>query len=195
MAHDPVIYLASRSSRRCALLEQIGVAFQVIPAGIVEAGIVARTPARTVRLRAEAKARAGAAWIADRGWVSLPVLAADTEVVVDGDTLGQPADRAEAAAMLARLAGRRHRVVTGVAVYDGNVMRYAVSTSHLKMAPLSAREIDVYCDSGEPLGKAGGYAIQGRAGAFIAHLAGSYSGVVGLPLYETRGLLQAVGAH
>ena len=183
----PLICLASRSPRRRALLEQIGVAHRVVPVDVAESRRPGEPVQDYVQRLALEKARAGAERTPGR--VGLPVLGADTVVVIDGRVLGKPAGRDEALAMLALLSGRAHEVLTGVAL----VARRAalrLSVSQVWFRSLSAAERAAYWETGEPSGKAGAYAIQGHAGAFIARLEGSYSGVMGLPLYETAELLR-----
>lgn len=195
------IYLASRSPRRRELLTQIGVHFDTL---IFRTGQRAdpetdETPqpgepadAYVLRL-ARAKAEHGQRLIAWRKLVSQPVLAADTTLEVDGLIIGKPVDAHDAAAILARLSGRSHRVLTGVAVdFEGRV-ETALSVSEVRFRELDEAEIRRYVASGEPMDKAGAYGIQGRAGLFIEHLSGSYSGVMGLPLCETGKLLKAFG--
>jgi septum formation protein len=191
-APEPQIYLASRSPRRRQLLDQIGVAHAAID---IEADETwdGTEPALThvVRL-ALAKARLG--WERIKDSRPMPVLGADTAVVLDDQILGKVEQDHEAVAMLRRLSGRSHHVYTGIALVDCQGRDHsAVSVSRVCFSPLSIEEIRSYCDTGEPLGKAGAYAIQGRAAAFIERLEGSYSGVMGLPLYETAGLLRAAG--
>jgi septum formation protein len=122
-----------------------------------------------------------------------PVLGADTEVVLDGELFGKPRDAAHAESMLARLAGRRHDVLTGVALKSADDVEFVLSVSHVTFRPLSREEIARYVATGEALDKAGAYAIQGRAAAWVSRLEGSYSGVMGLPLFETAGLLASAG--
>ena len=182
----PLLVLASRSPRRRELLWQIGVPHQVAAADIDEQPLPGETPADCVQRLALAKART----VAPAG---LPVLGADTAVVLDGQMLGKPADRAEGVAMLRRLSGRTHRVLTAVALVDGPGSRLAVSASEVEFRVLAEAECQRYWDSGEPRDKAGGYAIQGLGAVFISALRGSYSGVMGLPLFETAALLDAAG--
>lgn len=172
------------------MLRQIGLDAQVVAADVDETPLPEETPAAYVRRLAEAKARsARAALTADaRG----AVLAADTAVVVDGRILGKPADRAHAAAMLASLSGRSHRVLTGVALLAG-ALHYRLSESRVRFRPIAEAEARAYWASGEPADKAGGYAIQGLGAVFVASLEGSYSGVMGLPLFETAELLAGAG--
>jgi len=184
------VYLASASPRRSELLRQIGVPFQVRPAAIPEQQLARETPeAYVVRLAA---AKAETIWAAAAG-DSRPVLAADTAVVLDGEVLGKPADAGEAAAMLERLSGRTHTVLTAVALrYDGG-LETRLSESEVRFRATTAAERLAYCRTGEPLDKAGGYGIQGHAAVFVEQLKGSYSGVVGLPLHETAVLLKRCG--
>jgi septum formation protein len=184
------IYLASRSPRRRELLEQIGVAHVELDVEADESWDGKEPPRAHVMRLALEKARLG--WGQVRGSRPLPVLAADTAVVLDDAILGKAEQDHEAAAMLKRLSGRSHRVYSGVALIDlQGEERVAVNMSRVVFRALTAEEIRAYCDTGEPLGKAGGYAIQGRAAAFIERLEGSYSSVMGLPLYETAALLRA----
>jgi septum formation protein len=197
------IYLASKSPRRAALLRQIGVEFEelrVREAGgrardIVETPRAGEPPLEYVRRIARTKAAVGWHNMSKRNLLPRPLLAADTEVILGKDVLGKPADAAQATAMLTRLSGTTHDVVTVVAVRWNAQMLIAVSTSCVTLRALAADEIARYVASGEPFDKAGGYGIQGRAGAFIVHLAGSYSGVMGLPLYETAEILSKIGYH
>ncbi|MDD5402999.1 MAG: Maf family protein [Sulfuricella sp.] len=194
------IYLASASPRRRELLKQIGVRFEVLLLRDHPSRMdVDETPhggedprdyvLRLARLKAEAGSRASRA----RHLPAYPVLAADTSVILDGQIIGKPADRGEAENMLARLAGRRHEVLTAVAVAFEERVEIMLSASTVEFAPLDARRIKRYVASGESHDKAGAYAIQGRAAAFVARLEGSYSGVMGLPLFETAQLLQKFG--
>jgi septum formation protein len=185
------VYLASASPRRGELLRQIGVPFEVRPAAIVETQSPGEAPAAFVLRLAVQKA--DAVWRRVPAAERRPVLAADTAVVLDERVLGKPADEAEAEAMLAALSGRTHRVLTAVALRCGDAAETSLSSSEVRFRPTTRAERAAYCRSGEPLDKAGGYGIQGRAAMFIEHLAGSYSGVVGLPLFETAALLAACG--
>lgn len=183
------IYLASASPRRRELLAQIGVAFEVVSAEVDERLLPGEAPEVYVSRLALAKAQAAHAQHGDR-----PVLGADTTVVIDDTILGKPSGRAEGVAMLARLSGRSHHVYTGVAVIspDGEAAtRLSVST--VSFRPLTSAEIEAYWASGEPADKAGGYAVQGKGAMFIERLEGSYSGVMGLPLFETAELLRGCG--
>jgi septum formation protein len=185
-----LIYLASASPRRSQLLRQIGVAHEVRPVVIDESPQADEAPAQYVLRLAEEKARS--LWDSLPGAQRLPVLAADTTVALEGEILGKPANLAEARSMLSRLAGRTHEVHTAVAVLHEGEVAARVNTSTVSFRDLSAQEIDWYWGTGEPADKAGAYAVQGRAAIFIRHIAGSYSGVMGLPLYETWELLGPV---
>lgn len=184
----PQLCLASASPRRRELLAQLGVAYLVRPADVDETLAPHEAASDYVVRMARAKALA----VRQRG-MKLPVLAADTAVVLDETIFGKPRDRADAMAMLARLAGRTHRVLTAVALAQAAGVAFRLSASEVRMRALSEAESAAYWESGEPRDKAGGYAIQGRGAVFIEHLSGSYSGVVGLPLYETAQLLAAAG--
>jgi septum formation protein len=184
------VYLASASPRRSELLRQIGVPFEVKPADVPEERLPGETPEAYV-LRV-AVAKADAVWDAVRH-EPRPVLAADTAVVLDGEVLGKPSAAAEAAAMLERLSGRSHRVLTAVALRHGGGVETALSQSEVRFRATTAAERVAYCATGEPFDKAGGYGIQGHAAVFVAELKGSYSGVVGLPLFETAALLARGG--
>jgi septum formation protein len=197
----PVLYLASRSPRRRELLTQIGVNFLLLPfRGVpredidVSEDVRPGEDAETYVVRvARAKALGGEKRLAWRRLSAGLVLSADTTVELEGDILGKPADAAEATAMLTRLSGSTHRVLTAVAVSDGRRLEHALSISTVRFAPLTARDIERYVLSGEPMDKAGAYGIQGRAGAFVQHVEGSYTGIVGLPLNETWQLLRDFG--
>jgi septum formation protein len=183
------VYLASASPRRSELLRQIGVPFTVRAAAIAEDALAGEAPAAYVARLAAAKAEAVWAAVAD----SRPVLGADTAVVLDGEILGKPETAAEAAAMLERLSGRAHRVLTAVAIRHAGGVESRVSDSEVRFRATTAAERLAYCATGEPFDKAGGYGIQGHAAVFVETVTGSYSGVVGLPLYETAALLKRVG--
>jgi len=187
-ARAPLLCLASKSPRRRELLAQIGVPHSVSAADIDEAVLTGESAADYVVRMACAKARA----VHGRG-AALPVLAADTTVVVDGLICGKPADEAQAVAMLQRLAGRSHQVLTAVALARDRGVAFRLNASEVRFRRLSRAECLAYWRTGEPRDKAGGYAVQGRAAVFIEHLSGSYSGVMGLPLYETAQLLGAAG--
>lgn len=184
-----MLYLASQSPRRRELLARLGLPFATLDIDVPEVRAPGEAALDYVRRVARDKARAGLRAAQGAGCV----LGADTEVVLDDVVFGKPRDAADAAAMLRRLAGRTHEVVSVVVLADGRGEREATSISQVTFGPLDDATIAAYVASGEPDGKAGAYAIQGAAQAFIAHLAGSYSGVMGLPLYETAGLLRDAG--
>lgn len=197
-----MIYLASRSPRRRELLAQIGVKFEPLlfrggprqDEDTDESPQPGEQPDAYVRRVTTLKAQA--AWqriVMRRGLRRMPVLAADTTVSLAGEILAKPADRADAERMLRLLAGTRHRVLTAVALVFEQRLEMAVSESQVTFAALDDARIQAYVGSGEPYDKAGGYGIQGRAGAFVERLEGSYSGVMGLPLYETANLLRLFG--
>jgi septum formation protein len=183
-----VLYLASQSPRRRELLGQIGESHRTLDVDVEEIRQSGESPDAYVSRVALDKARAGFAKVA--GEPGARVLGADTEVVLGDEVFGKPRDGADAVAMLGRLAGREHRVVSIVWLVEATGERQAVSVSTVRFAALSERDIAAYVSSGECLGKAGAYAIQGRAAAFVEHLSGSHSGVMGLPLYETSRLLR-----
>jgi septum formation protein len=186
-----MLFLASQSPRRRQLLEQLGVAFSALEVEVPEQRLPGEPPADYVRRVAREKAGAGLLQV-----VAVPgavVLGGDTEVVLDDTVFGKPVDAADAARMLAQLAGRTHSVVSAVCLCDRGREAVRVSVSRVRFASLDAAEIAAYVATGESMGRAGAYAIQGRAGAFIEHLEGSYSGVMGLPLHETALLLREFG--
>ncbi len=185
------IILASGSPRRRELLEQIGVSFRVVGAAVNETVLRSELPLAYVSRLAQAKAAAG--WERSRDSGGVPVLAADTAVVLDGKILGKPADGNDAIAMLLRLSGRAHEVMTAVALRTAAGLEVKVSHSTVTFRSIDADEARAYWETGEPADKAGAYAIQGYAAIFIADLEGSYSGVMGLPLFETAALLNAAG--
>lgn len=199
--NDRAIYLASRSPRRRELLRQIGVTFELIPlregagrrADVDETPHAQETADDYVLRVASDKARAAARIVAARRIIARPVLAADTTVVCDDEILGKPADADDAARMLGLLAGRTHRVLTAVAVAAEDRLETRVSESQVRFRGLDAAEIRRYVATGEPYDKAGGYAVQGQAAAFITRIDGSYSGIMGLPLAETAELLRSYG--
>jgi len=185
---DAVICLASMSPRRRELLAQIGVPHKVVAADVDEGLLPGESPADYVARLARLKA----ATVRQRG-ESLPVLAADTTVVVEGSVYGKPADRADGLAMLAALSGRTHQVLTAVALATGNDVTLRVNCSSVRFRDIGRAEMEAYWETGEPRDKAGGYAIQGYGAVFVAALSGSYSAVMGLPLLETAELLRAAG--
>ena len=178
------VFLASQSPRRQELLRQIGVRFAILPVALAEIPEAGEAPADYVQRLALAKAAAGSALRAE-----LPVLGADTVVVHRGRILEKPRDREHGLAMLMRLAGDRHQVLTGIAVCHAGVQRAQVVATEVHFRAITADEAERYWATGEPADKAGGYGIQGLGAVFVAHLAGSYSNVVGLPLTETQALL------
>ena len=194
------LYLASQSPRRLELLRQVGLEPTVLPLRCspgrmdVDETPLTDEPARDYVLRlARAKAAAAAAAQAGRRLPPWPILAADTTVTLDGHILGKPADSTEAASMLRRYSGRAHTVLTAVAAAYRGDMQVTLSESVVRFRTLSDAEIAAYLASGESFDKAGGYGIQGRAALFVEQLSGSYSGVMGLPLFETSELLKTVG--
>ncbi len=199
MARHAFVYLASQSPRRAQLLDQIGVQHALLlaepgeDAEALEAEHAGELPADYVQRVTALKLKAAVARMKARGLPPAPVLCADTTVALGRRVLGKPADAAEAASTLAALAGRSHRVLTAVAVHDGRRSHAALSLSRVKFAALTPALIQAYIDSGEPFGKAGSYAIQGRLAGWIEHIEGSHSGIMGLPLFETAQLLQRAG--
>lgn len=184
-----MIHLASQSPRRRELLAQIGVKFDVINPRVDESPLAEEAPADLVRRLAIDKARAGWRLCND----DRPALAADTIVVIDDKVLGKPADKTAALGMLGCLSGRRHEVMTAVTMATGKREVSRLSRSHVSFRHLQPAEMEAYWATGEPEDKAGGYAIQGMAALFVDYLEGSYSGVMGLPLYETAELLEEFG--
>lgn len=191
MKSERFIYLASGSPRRRALLQQIGVSFRVIGADLDETALQGESPLAYVSRLAQAKATVG--WERGRDSGGAPVLAADTAVVLDARVLGKPADMNDAIAMLLKLSGRAHEVLTAVALRSSAGIEVKVSRSTVTFRSIDPSEARTYWETGEPSDKAGAYAIQGYAAIFIADLKGSYSGVMGLPLFETAALLKAAG--
>jgi septum formation protein len=185
------IYLASGSPRRRELLQQIGVSFQVIGTDLDETALRGESPLAYVSRLAQAKATVG--WERSGDSAGAPVLAADTAVVLDGSILGKPAGLNDAMAMLLKLSGRTHEVLTAVALRTAAGMEVKVSRSAVMFRSIDPDEARAYWETGEPSDKAGAYAIQGYAAIFISDLKGSYSGVMGLPLFETAELLKAAG--
>ncbi len=195
------LYLASRSPRRRELLTQMGVAFDtlIFRAGLrcdpqVDESVHAAEPAlHYVERVARAKAEHGIDLLAERRLPMRPILAADTTLEFAGEIIGKPVDEADASAILYRLSGQTHRVLTGVAVCHEGRTEYVLSVSEVRFRKIDDDEIRHYVMSGEPMDKAGAYGIQGRAGLFVEHLAGSYTGVMGLPVCETGELLKRFG--
>lgn len=190
------IYLASQSPRRRQLLEQIGVKHELLlpdrteNAEQLEEERSGELPADYVRRVTRLKLDAARKRLARRGLPEAPILTSDTTVAIGRRILGKPADAQQAAEMLAALSGRSHRVLTAVAVSSGRSTLLEMNVSKVRFAELSAQDIQRYIDTGEPFGKAGAYGIQGPAAVFIAHIEGSYSGIMGLPLHETATLLR-----
>lgn len=191
----PFVWLASQSPRRQALLRQIGVPFELLVPGpeedaeALEAVQPGESPTGYVERVVVAKAHAARERRLARGLPDAPILVADTTVAVGGTILGKPADDDDAKRMLRLLSGRGHRVLTAIAVVRGPRIERATNVSRVRFARLAPAEIDAYVASGEPRGKAGAYAIQGRAAAFVRRIEGSHSGIMGLPLHETSRLL------
>jgi len=187
---NPSLFLASKSPRRRELLEQIGVRFTALDFDLGEARLPGEAPEAYVMRIALDKAWAGRALVASDG--NSRVLAADTAVVVGTRILGKPRDRCDAANMMRLLSGRTHRVFSAVALL-GEAVHQDISISEVRFRSVNAREADAYWETGEPCDKAGGYAIQGLGALFVEDLRGSYSGVMGLPLFETARLLTEAG--
>ena len=190
------VHLASQSPRRQELLRQIGIDFRLLlpdpgeDAEALEAVRPGEAPAVYVKRVVLAKLQAARERLARRGGPPAPILTADTTVALGGRLLGKPADAAQATEMLEALSGRTHRVLTAVAVGDARHTEWVVQVSRVSFARLGASRIAAYVASGEPFDKAGGYGIQGAAGAFVRRIEGSYSGIMGLPLHETDRLLR-----
>jgi len=182
------VYLASGSPRRRDLLRQIGVPYRIVEIAVDEAVLPGEVAMNYVTRLAVAKAQAG--WKKNP---DAPVLAADTTVVLGGKILAKPCNRSDAAAMLRELSGQTHRVLTAIALSTSSGTLQRISCSEVVFRRINVAEADLYWDTTEPQDKAGGYAIQGYAAVFIESLRGSYSGVMGLPLFETAQLLDEVG--
>ena len=193
------VYLASQSPRRRQLLEQLGVKHQLLlpdaneDTESLEEVLPGEAPARYVRRVTGLKLDAAIARLKQRGLPPAPILCSDTTVARGRTIYGKPLDAADAARMLRELSGSTHRVLTAVAVQGGLRRREALSDSRVTFAAWTPAQVRDYVASGEPLGKAGAYAIQGRAAAHISHISGSYSGIMGLPMHETAQLLRAFG--
>lgn len=200
-ARHAFVYLASQSPRRGQLLDQIGVRHEPLLAGddedaeALEATRPGEPPADYVERVTRAKLAAAQRRLRARGLAPAPVLCADTTVALGTRILGKPLDAADAARTLALLSGRTHRVVTAVAVGFGPTTRLAASVSRVRFAAIGPRQIEAYVAGGEPFGKAGAYAIQGAAAAWIARIEGSYTAIMGLPLHETATLLREAGVE
>jgi septum formation protein len=193
------VYLASQSPRRRQLLEQLGVAYELLlpaadeDAEALEAVLPHEAPLVYVQRVTQLKLDAALQRLQDRKLPLAPVLCSDTTVALGRTIFGKPADHPDAARMLASLSGKTHRVLTAVAMGTQKSRLQAVSISRVTFAPITPEQIRAYVATGEPMGKAGAYAVQGRAAAYISSLSGSYSGIMGLPMYETAQLLKSVG--
>lgn len=193
------VYLASQSPRRAQLLEQLGVRYQrLAPAPgedteALEAVLGKESPVAYVKRVTRLKLDAASERAKRQGLAPAPILCSDTTVALGRSILGKPASPAEAVRMLRQLSGATHRVLTAVAVQQGRRRMEALSVSRVTFAPMTAAQIRSYVASGEPMGKAGAYAVQGKVAMYISHISGSYSGIMGLPLHETAGLLRAAG--
>lgn len=199
---ENMIYLASKSPRRQELLNQIAVRFTILDVPqqdpvhsdmVNEAVHSGENAYDYVSRIAREKAEYARQFLVTQNMPEHPVLTADTTVVMEGEIIGKPADKNEAAEILRRLSGKTHQVLTSVAVRNKEHLFQTVQTSDVTFALLTSRHINAYVDTGEPFDKAGGYGIQGLAGKFITHITGSYSGIMGLPLYETTVLLRKAG--
>ena len=201
MNSQPYVYLASRSPRRHDLLRQIGIRFEELrfreapgrPPDVVEGALDAEPPHHYVERIARTKSSVGWQQMQRRALPEHPVLAADTEVAVDGAIFGKPVDADDAARMITRLSGRTHLVLTAVALRFHDHVGVAVARSEVTFRKVTPDELKRYVDTGEPFDKAGAYAIQGLAATFIRRIEGTYSGVMGLPLFETAEALAQIG--
>jgi len=193
------LYLASQSPRRRQLLEQLGVKHELLlpdadeDTESLEAVLPGEAPATYVKRVTRLKLDAAIARLRRRGLPAAPILCSDTTVALGRTIYGKPVDAKDAARMLRELAGTTHRVLTAVAVQAGRKRVEALSDSRVTFAAMTPAQIRRYVESGEPMGKAGAYAVQGRAAAHISHISGSYSGIMGLPMHETAQLLRAFG--
>ncbi len=199
MTSPSFVYLASQSPRRRQLLEQLGIAYELLlpdaseDAEALEVVLAGEAPKAYVQRVTGLKLQAALARMKQRGLPAAPVLCSDTTVALGKTILGKPEDAAHAHDMLARLSGHTHRVLTAVAIGTARKQRHTLSVSQVRFAPLTRIQIQDYVASGEPMGKAGAYAVQGRAAAYIEHISGSYSGIMGLPMFETAQLLRQFG--
>jgi len=195
------IYLASQSPRRRQLLEQLGIKHELLlpdadeDAEGLEAAMVNEAPSAYVKRVTALKLDAAVARLKRRGLPVAPILCSDTTVAMGRSIYGKPEDAADAQRMLSELAGKTHRVLTAVAVQHRGKRLQALSDSRVRFAPITMAQIKAYVAGGEPMGKAGAYAVQGAAAAFIGHISGSYSGIMGLPMFETADLLRQVGVY
>jgi len=200
---DKKIYLASKSPRRRELLRQVGVEFELLSlrsdptrgADVSEEERPGESPLDYVARVAREKGAFAWNVLHLRRMPLRPVLSADTTVTIDGEILGKPADKDEAAAMLERLSGRTHQVLTSVALHHTDVTELVTQVSNVRFATLSPATIKAYCATPEPYDKAGAYGIQGLAALFIEHIEGSHSGIMGLPVFETARLLKKAGVE
>jgi septum formation protein len=196
---DPFIFLASQSPRRAQLLGQLSVRHELLLAApdedseALEAVLPGEAPSAYVQRVTGLKLDAAVARHRRLKLPAAPILCADTTVAFGRTILGKPEDTRDAERMLGQLAGRTHRVLTAIAVQQGRRRHAALSVSRVRFAPMTRAQIARYAASGEPLGKAGAYGIQGAAAAFVEHIGGSYSGIMGLPLFETATLLRQAG--
>lgn len=199
MAPQPFVYLASQSPRRRQLLEQLGVAYELLlpdeteDAEALEVVLPGEAPKAYVQRVTLLKLQAALARMKKRSLPAAPVLCSDTTVALGKTILGKPDDAAHARAMLTSLSGNTHRVLTAVAMGTARKQIQTLSVSQVRFAPLTRTQIQSYVASGEPMGKAGAYAVQGKAAAYIEHISGSYSGIMGLPMFETAQLLRQFG--
>src|SRR3954468_18526187 len=193
------IYLASQSPRRRQLLEQLGVKHELLlpdadeDSEALEAVLPGEAPAAYVKRVTRLKLGAAAQRLKRRGLAPAPILCSDTTVALGRAIYGKPADAKDAARMLRELSGATHRVLTAVAIGSGRKRVEALSDSRVTFAAMTSAQVREYVATGEPMGKAGAYAVQGRAAAYISHISGSYSGIMGLPMFETANLLRALG--
>ena len=192
------VYLASQSPRRSQLLTQLGVRHELLLPGddedaeSLEVMLKNEAPASYVKRVTQLKLDAALLRLKNRGLAPAPVICSDTTVSLGRTVYGKPQHARDAQRMLAELAGKTHRVLTAVAIGTARQRVQAMSESRVMFAPLSASQIKAYVASGEPMGKAGAYAVQGRAAVFISHISGSYSGIMGLPVFETAELLRSM---
>jgi len=199
MSASQFVYLASQSPRRRQLLEQLGVRYELLladdteDAEALEVVLPNEAPRAYVQRVTLLKLQAALARMKRRGLPAAPVLCSDTTVALGKTILGKPDDAKHAAQILGTLSGQTHRVLTSVAIGTARKQTQALSVSNVRFAPLTRTQIQTYVASGEPMGKAGAYAVQGRAAAYIEHISGSYSGIMGLPMFETAQLLREFG--
>ena len=199
MSSYPFVYLASQSPRRRQLLEQLGVAYELLlpdsneDAEALEVVLPSESPKAYVQRVTLLKLNAALLRMKRRGLIAAPVLCSDTTVALGTTILGKPNDLGHAQQMLSALNGKTHRVLTSVAVGSARKQRQALSISNVRFAALTKQQINHYVASGEPMGKAGAYAVQGKAAAYIEHISGSYSGIMGLPMFETSQILRDFG--